>query len=113
MINLCCVSHRVGGSLLQQPQEVVQFHTEFTYSGCSGKSLVGLEEENDEFLGWSHWLLYRELVVREQEWEEMGSGEAALAVVTCSGGGCGGGKSGQMTTYIPDVEGTGHRPAQI
>lgn len=70
-------------------------------------------EENDEFLGWSHWLLYRELVVREQEREEMGSGEAVLAVVTCSGGGCGDGKSGQMTAYISDVEWTGHRPAQI
>lgn len=28
---------------------------------------VGLEEEDDEFLGRSHWLLSRELIVREQE----------------------------------------------
>lgn len=83
----------------------MQLHAQLTFhSGCSGKSSVGLEEENDEFLGWSHWLLSRELVVREQEREEMGSGEADLAVVPCSGGGCGDGRSGQMTTYIPYVE---------
>lgn len=82
----------------------MQLHTELTfYSGSSGKSSVGLEEENGEFLGWSHRLLSRELVAREQEREEMWSGEAVLAVVPCSDGGCGDGRSGQMTAYIPYV----------
>lgn len=44
-----------------------------------------LEEGNDEFLRWSPWLLYRELAVRKEEWEEMGSGKEVLAVVTCTG----------------------------
>lgn len=71
---------------MQKPQEVVQLHTEFRfYPGCSGKPSVESAEGSDEFLGWSHWLLYRELVVKEQERKEMGSGAGVLAVVTCPG----------------------------
>lgn len=84
---VCVVlSHLVSGNLLQRPQEVVQLHTQFRfYSGCSGKLWMELEEGNDEFLRWSPWLLYRELAVRKEEWEEMGSGKEVLAVVTCTG----------------------------